>query len=140
MRNGPCTPHYRTAENEQVVANQGGGQHSTLKKLKTVGENKVPMNYVNYLPHWQSLRTSLGKAQLHLKLYLAELCKQDYPNYTELWKPRRPIQSAVPTVPVKPGTAAPVAANIKSEKINYMTKLFIQPPPYIGNENDPFNF
>ena len=25
MRNGPCTHHYRTAQNEKVVANYGGG-------------------------------------------------------------------------------------------------------------------
>ena len=90
MGNGPCTPHYRTAQMNKSWLIRRAAQYLGKMKEETVGENMGPMNSGNYLPHWPRSRTSLGKGR-HLKLNLAKSYKQKiYPNYTlivmETWK------------------------------------------------------
>ena len=74
MWNVPCTPRYRTAQNEQVVANQGGGT-VTWKNERRDSERKKGADELCQLPTSLPAFTDQfreGKVYIHLKLNLAK--------------------------------------------------------------------
>ena len=85
MRNGSCTPHYRTAQTEQVVANRKAALYLS-KNEKDCGRKKrahelcqLPTSLAAFMDQFRE-----GKTYLHFKLNLAKSYKQEAsPNYTQ---------------------------------------------------------
>ena len=86
MRNGPCTRHYRTTQNEQVVADyRGGGIVPWKYERRDSGRKKVARELCQLHTSSAAFTDQFreGKPYLHLKLNLAKSYKQeDSPNYT----------------------------------------------------------
>ena len=75
----PPPPHYRTAaQNEQVVANEGGGIDETVRKKGAHELCQLPTSLAAFTDQFRE-----GKAYIHLKLNLAKSYKQEATsNYT----------------------------------------------------------
>ena len=116
---GLAHSHCRTAQNEQVVAIQGGDtvplkNERDSERKKKQGLRTLSTAYLIGCTHGPAQGRN---AYLHLKLNLAKLNhitkKLSLTTHTALWKPRRPTSSAALTSPLQPGAAAPVAVDIK---------------------------